>query len=97
VEYDGMLVVVWEVRSLQQFKDAYRDPYYINVIEPDEHNLLDRHGAGQGVVAATAGTVFIALDNGQSTIGVEGEAEREVWKAWERRAADEQMFDDFVQ
>jgi hypothetical protein len=97
VEYDGILVVIWEVRSLEHFKKAYRDPYYINVIEPDEHNLLDRNGEGHGVVAATAGKIFLALDDGRSTIGPEGEAERAVWKEWEERIADEQLSAKFMQ
>jgi hypothetical protein len=88
-----MLVVTWEVRSLEQFKDAYRDPYYINVIEPDEHNVLDRSGPGQGVVAASAANVFIAVGHGQSTIGAEGEPERLIWKQWEEGRANGDMFD----
>jgi hypothetical protein len=83
-----MLIVVWQSNSLEQFRYAYKDPYYLNVIQPDEHFLLDIEGLGQGVVAAFAGKVIVILEGGVSTI-VEvpwGGEERRIWQMWEEGA-----------
>jgi len=40
IEYDA--AADWYVDSYEAYLAAYTDPYYINVIEPDEHNFVDK-------------------------------------------------------
>jgi len=40
LDYDGM--AVFEVSSLEKFSNAFKDPYYREVIEVDEHHFLDK-------------------------------------------------------
>lgn len=39
-EYDGAAVI--EVPSFEVFAAAFKDPYYINTIEPDERRFIDK-------------------------------------------------------
>jgi hypothetical protein len=32
----------WYVESYEAYLAAYADPYYVEVIEPDEHNFVDK-------------------------------------------------------
>jgi hypothetical protein len=38
----------WYILSHERYVAAYADPYYINVIEPDEHNFVDKSPAAVG-------------------------------------------------
>ncbi len=40
LEFDG--VAEWRFPSLEMYLKAFSDPYYTDVIEPDEHNFLDK-------------------------------------------------------
>lgn len=40
MDFDG--AVIWEIKSLEHFFSAFDDPYYVNVIAPDEDNFLDK-------------------------------------------------------
>jgi hypothetical protein len=62
VNFDA--AAVWHVKSYDAYVAAYKDPYYIDVIEPDEQNFVDKgqmDGKNPGKV-----TVVRAM----STIGV---------------------------
>ncbi|KAF2246818.1 hypothetical protein BU26DRAFT_567159 [Trematosphaeria pertusa] len=86
VKFDG--IAMFLVPSLQQFTDAFRDPYYVNVIEPDERELIDKDGPGSGVVASYQGRMLDMVHRGQSTIGNKGKKYHEVWEEWENKAKD---------
>lgn len=40
MDFDG--AVIWEIPSLEHFLNAFNDPYYLNVIAPDEDRFLDK-------------------------------------------------------
>ncbi|KAK5988345.1 Conidial pigment biosynthesis dehydratase EthD [Cladobotryum mycophilum] len=40
LDYDG--AVIWEIPSLEVFLNAFADPYYLEIIAPDEAHFLDR-------------------------------------------------------
>ncbi|KAF3760667.1 hypothetical protein M406DRAFT_19796, partial [Cryphonectria parasitica EP155] len=64
VEFDG--IAMFLVPSLDAFRCMVEDPYYVNVVEPDEHNLLDKAGPGGGVVASVQGTVASVVQGGRT-------------------------------
>jgi hypothetical protein len=39
------------VPSLDSFKAAFEDSYYLNVVQLDEYNLMDKDAPGRGVAA----------------------------------------------
>lgn len=59
LDYDGG--VDWYVTDYDAYEAAYKDPYYINVIEPDEWNFVDK-GDGKGKVAGAVSTVGVCRD-----------------------------------
>jgi hypothetical protein len=65
IEFDG--IAMFLVPSLKQFTDAFNDPYYVKVIEPDERELLDKAGPGSGVVASFQGKMLDLVHQGQRT------------------------------
>lgn len=56
VEFDGVAIFV--VSSLEQFKEAFNDPYYMEVIEPDERLMIDKEGPGAGIIASFQGEIL---------------------------------------
>lgn len=58
LDYDGG--VDWYVRSYEDYEAAFKDPYYLKVIEPDEWNFVDK-GEGTAIAGAVS-TVGIARD-----------------------------------
>ncbi|KIW00660.1 uncharacterized protein PV09_07847 [Verruconis gallopava] len=65
-EYDGF--VVWEVPSLESFRNAFKDPYYLEFIEPDEHNLIDKNSFAGGIVATFSSPIFEVLKDNRSRL-----------------------------
>lgn len=63
VEFDG--IAMFLVPSLEQFTVAFQDPYYLEVIEPDEREFLDKDGPGSGVIASFQGKMLEMMDRGQ--------------------------------
>jgi hypothetical protein len=63
------------VLSLQQFTNAFSDPYYLEVIEPDERNFVDKEGAGGGLVARFMGKLVDIGIDGKSVLGTKGKSE----------------------
>jgi hypothetical protein len=49
--------------------EAMNDQYYIDVIAPDEANILDKEGLGGGIVARFVGKSVTIVDGGKSLIG----------------------------
>lgn len=85
VEFDGIGMFV--ISSLKQFADAFKDPYYLNVIEPDERVMLDKEGPGGGLIATYSGKMIDMVLGGKSMVGDKGKESREVWEEWEKKAA----------
>ena len=50
LDFDGG--VDWYVLDYKKYEAAYQDPYYINVIEPDEHNFVDKGTRKTGIASA---------------------------------------------
>ncbi|KAG6359628.1 hypothetical protein INS49_013150 [Diaporthe citri] len=73
VEFDG--IAMFLVPSLDSFKAAVEDPYYLNVVQPDEYNLMDKSAPGRGVVASFQGLMVPIVQNGDDVTGDEQRAE----------------------
>ncbi|CAN8096099.1 unnamed protein product [Discula destructiva] len=86
VEFDG--IAMFLVPSLDAFRQMVEDPYYLHVVEPDEHNLIDKSGPGGGVVASFQGTVVSVVQDGRDAMD-EG-TEQGVKRAWERWEEEEE-------
>ncbi|KAH6671200.1 EthD domain-containing protein [Halenospora varia] len=68
LDYDAG--VDWYVKDYEKYEAAYKDPYYINVIEPDEWNFVDK-GTGKGSIAgavSTLGTFRNIVEGGKSCV-----------------------------
>lgn len=70
VEFDG--IAMFLVNSLVSFLEAFKDPYYIHVIEPDEKILLNKDGPGGGVIASWQGKLVSITKDGKSVQGEKG-------------------------
>lgn len=79
VEFDG--IAMFLVASLDSFKTAVEDPYYLNVVLPDEYNLMDKSAPGRGVVASYQGNIVPIVQNGVDATG--DELSKEVQKSRE--------------
>ncbi|KAH7138516.1 hypothetical protein B0J11DRAFT_514608 [Dendryphion nanum] len=84
VEFDG--IAMFTVPSLETFKAAFKDPYYINVIEPDERIILDKDGPGSGVIASFQGPMLDMVNAAKSTVGEKGQDYRDLFNEWESKA-----------
>lgn len=88
VEFDG--IAMFLVPSLDAFKQMVQDPYYLNIVEPDEHNLIDKEGPGGGVVASFQGVLLSVVKDGKDDTdeGMKQEVKkaREWWKEEELKA-----------
>ncbi|KAH7357586.1 EthD domain-containing protein [Pyrenochaeta sp. MPI-SDFR-AT-0127] len=85
VEFDG--IAMFLVPSLKQFTDAFKDPYYTEVIEPDEREMLDKDGPGSGVIASFQGPMIDMVHQGQNTLGQRGLIYREIFGEFEKGRA----------
>jgi hypothetical protein len=56
------------VSSLEAFGEAFKDPYYLKYIEPDEHNLIDKNSFAGGIVATFSSPVFQVLKDGKKQV-----------------------------
>lgn len=73
VEFDD--IAMFLVPSLDSFRTAVEDPYYLSVVEPDEHNLMDKSAPGRGVVASFQGLIVPVVQGGVDATGNELGAE----------------------
>jgi hypothetical protein len=53
---------------LEAFHKAFQDPYYIEVIEPDEHNLIDKNSFAGGIIATFSSPIFQVMKDGKSQL-----------------------------
>jgi len=81
LHFDG--IATFEVPADVQFADAFKDPYYTAVIEPDEARFIDKEGQGSGVLATFEGKTMTILDHGMSMLGEKGKGERTLWAEFE--------------
>lgn len=72
------------VPSLEKFVEAFQDPYYIEVIEPDERILLDKDRPGRGVLGSYRGKMVELIHGGRGTIGEKGSMYRQAWEDFEK-------------
>lgn len=70
MDYDG--AVIWEISSLKHHMSAFADPYYVNVIAPDEHNFLDKSKETATVIL---GSIHHIVAGGEALIDCSQEAE----------------------
>ncbi|KAL7942780.1 EthD domain-containing protein [Trichoderma barbatum] len=71
MDFDG--AVIWEITSLEHFLSAYEDPYYVNVIEPDEANFLDK---SKEIATVTLGHFHNLVAGGETLIDCSKEDEQ---------------------
>jgi hypothetical protein len=85
VEFDG--IAMFLVPSLDKFTEAFIDPYYIEVIEPDEREMIDKDGPGNGIVANIHGKMVDITLQGKSVVGDKGKSleYRELFEEYQKR------------
>ena len=67
----------WYVPSYEAYEAAFKDPYYANVIEPDEWNFVDK-GSGKEIAGAvsTLGVTRDIIKDGKNCV-IEAELSEE--------------------
>jgi hypothetical protein len=70
MDYDG--AVIWQISSLEHYMSAFADPYYVNVIAPDEYNFLDK---SRETAMVTLGNVHRIVAGGEALIDISQETE----------------------
>ncbi|KAL6856311.1 EthD domain-containing protein [Trichoderma novae-zelandiae] len=70
MDFDG--AVVWEFSSLEHYMSAFADPYYVNVIAPDEDNFLDK---SKGTATVALGNIHHIVAGGEALIDFSQETE----------------------
>jgi hypothetical protein len=85
IEFDG--IAMFLVSSLDKFMEAFKDPYYIDVVEPDEREMLDKEGPGSGIVASFQGKMLDVTLVGKSVSGDKGKGlkYRKLFEEYQRR------------
>jgi hypothetical protein len=74
------------VPSLDAFNKAFQDPYYIQVIEPDEHNLIDKNSFAGGIVATFSSPIFEVMKGAKSQMkGNDADQYREKFEEFEAK------------
>lgn len=72
-----------EVETFDQFTAACTDPYYLNVIKPDEINFLDSKSI-EVIGASTMGVSKKIVEGGKALIDTS--KVMSVWEEWERNS-----------
>ena len=78
------------VNSYKAYTDAYKDPYYINVIEPDENKFIDK---GQGSEAkktlvravCAIGVCRSIIKDGKTVVDVSTDVD-DLWQQYESKS-----------
>ncbi|ORY01580.1 EthD domain-domain-containing protein [Clohesyomyces aquaticus] len=60
VPFDG--IALFLVPDLEKFMEAFKDPYFVEVIGPDEQKLIDKKGVGSGILASHNGRMVPVVD-----------------------------------
>ncbi|KAH6869521.1 EthD domain-containing protein [Thelonectria olida] len=63
VDFDGIAMFLYE--SPEVLAAMLSHPYYIDVVEPDEHVFIDKNAFGGGMVATFVGNHIEAVDRGK--------------------------------
>ena len=71
------------VETFDQFTAACTDPYYLNVIKPDEINFLDSKSI-EVIGASTMGVSKKIVEDGKALIDTS--KVMSVWEEWERNS-----------
>ncbi|KAM0551257.1 hypothetical protein ACHAPJ_008602 [Fusarium lateritium] len=61
VDFDGIALFLYE--SPDDLTDMLSHPYYLQVVEPDEHVFIDKSAHGNGMVATYIGKHIEAVDD----------------------------------
>ncbi|KAF4344003.1 hypothetical protein FBEOM_2047 [Fusarium beomiforme] len=64
VNFDGIAMFLYE--SADVLTDMLSHPYYVNVVEPDEHVFIDKAAYGNGMVATYIGEHIDVVDDAKS-------------------------------
>lgn len=72
-----------EVESFEKFTVACTDPYYLNVIKPDEINFLDSKST-EIIGASTMGVSRKIVEGGKALIDIS--KVMSVWEEWEAKS-----------
>lgn len=86
-DYDG--IALFTVKSVERFMEAFKDPYFVDVVLPDEYILIDKEGPGAGIVASLQGRLVRMFKDGKNARGEEGEEYADVFKESEEKARGE--------
>lgn len=75
LDYDGG--VDFYVADYANYEAAFRDPYYVDVIEPDERRFVHKGSdvAGEGRIVGAVGTVgleAVIIEGGKAVRGQRG-------------------------
>lgn len=81
LDYEAM--ADFEVDNLGKFTAAFSDPYYLNVIKPDEANFLDSKST-EVIGARTMGITKKIVEDGKAQIDTSNTMA--LWKEWEERS-----------
>ncbi|KAF2433348.1 hypothetical protein EJ08DRAFT_584094 [Tothia fuscella] len=81
--FDG--IALFEVPSLEQFPKAFEDPYFTDVVDPDEYDLIDKKGFQGGLIASYAGNMVSIVDHNKSILGHKGVAAHKKWEEFEKK------------
>jgi hypothetical protein len=81
--FDG--IAMFEVTSIEKFPAAFKDPYFVSVVDPDEYNLIDKTGFQGGLIASYIGNMVSILDHNQTQLGKEAEAYTKEWEDFEAK------------
>lgn len=79
LDYEGMVEL--EVESFDRFTAACTDPYFLNVLKPDEINFLDSKST-EVIGASTMGVSKKIVEGGKAMIDTS--KVMSVWEEWER-------------
>lgn len=63
VEFDGIAMFLYE--SAEVLTAMLSHPYYLEVVEPDEHVFIDKEAFGGGMVATFIGNHIEAVNQGK--------------------------------
>ncbi|WZH49756.1 EthD domain-containing protein [Fusarium acuminatum] len=64
VDFDGIAMFLYQ--SADVLTDMLSYPYYIEIVEPDEHTLIDKSAHRSGMVATYAGEHIEVVDDSQN-------------------------------